>query len=215
MSVRAYALSKPLLTLCAGAPCIGCLQRRVGWVPWRGLSPWAWQARAHTHTLTHTHTLSHRGGSAVAGGGQNPAAFSYLWPIKSHVIWWLTLMGNGWNPSLSSSLIVSTLNGATVKLRWCHHVRSPLVATVQHLTFKVLVAAWKVTFSNRPLLRSGEEIARNVWVIVWGIFYLFSYGAGSFFLVRYKLWGFNDEWAIGEGSGRATVKWRLTHAALQ
>lgn len=40
-----------------------------------------------------THT--HRGGSTVAGGGQNPAAFSYLWPIKSHVIWWLTLMGNG------------------------------------------------------------------------------------------------------------------------
>lgn len=68
---------------------------------------------------------THRGGSTVAKGGQNPAAFSYLWPIKSNVIWWLTLMGNGWNPSLSSSLIVSTLNGATVKIRWCHHVRSP------------------------------------------------------------------------------------------
>lgn len=39
------------------------------------------EARAHTHT--------------VGEGGQNPAAFSYLLPIKSHVIWWLTLMGNG------------------------------------------------------------------------------------------------------------------------
>lgn len=84
--------------------------------------------------LGSVHTHSHRGGSTVARGGQNTAAFSYLWPIKSHVIWWLTLMGNGWNPSLSSSLIVSTLNGETVKIRWCHHVRSPLVATVQHLT---------------------------------------------------------------------------------
>lgn len=43
----------------------------------------------------HTYTHTRRGGSTVARGGQNPASFSYLWPIKSHVIWWLTLMGNG------------------------------------------------------------------------------------------------------------------------
>lgn len=136
MSVRVclfYPVSKPLLTVCVCVCALyaGCLQQRVGWVPWWSLSPWAWQ-RTHTHT--------HRGGSTVARGGQNPAAFSYLWPIKSHVIWWLTLMGNGWNPSLSSSLIVSTLNGATVKIRWCHHVRSPLVATIQHLTLSAYAA---------------------------------------------------------------------------
>ncbi len=45
--------------------------------------------------LGSAHTHTHGGGSTVARGGQNPAAFSYLWPIKSHVIWWLTLMGNG------------------------------------------------------------------------------------------------------------------------
>lgn len=76
----------------------------------------------------------------MAEGGQNPAAFSYLLPINSHVIWWLTLMGNGWNPSLSSSLIVSTVNGATVKIRWCHHVRSPPTATIQHLTWSTSTA---------------------------------------------------------------------------
>lgn len=89
--------------------------------------------------LGSAHTHTHRGGSTVARRGQNPAAFSYLWAIKSHVIWWLTLMGNGWNPSLSFSLIVSTLNGATVKMRWCHHVRSPLVATIQHLTLSIYI----------------------------------------------------------------------------
>lgn len=135
----------------------------------------------------HTYTHTHRGGSTVARGGQNPASFSYLWPIKSHVIWWLTLMGNGWNPSLSSSLIVSTLNGATVKIRWCHYVRSPLVATVQHLTLCTytvcgFVLGGKKTdyaCSNMFLVRTvsgGKEMARNVCVTLWGVFY----NAGSF-----------------------------------
>lgn len=110
-------LPKPVLTLCA----VCRVSAAVSWV-----SPVA--KSLPLSLAVHTHT--HRGGSTVARRGQNPAAFSYLWPIKSHVIWWLTLMGNGWNPSLSSSLIVSTLNGVTVKIRWCHHVRSPLVATI-------------------------------------------------------------------------------------
>lgn len=139
--------------------------------------------------LGSVHTHTHRGGSTVARGGQNPAAFSYLWPIKSHVIWWLTLMGNGWNPSLSSSLIVSTLNGATVKIRWCHHVRSPLVATIQHLTLntdtvcgfsKKTVSDFAV--SNGFLLR----VRRKLWGMFESLFEGYFYGAGSF--STYELW---------------------------
>lgn len=103
----------------------------------------------------------------MAEGGQNPAAFSYLLPINSHVIWWLTLMGNGWNPSLSSSLIGSTVNGATVKIRWCHHVGSPPTATIQHLTWSTSTACGLRAGERggRARAREGdyqEEVWRNV-----------------------------------------------------
>lgn len=83
-----YPVSKPLLTVCT--VCL-CAVRRVSTAESR-VSP---VAKSLPLSLASVHTHTHRGGSTVARGGQNPAAFSYLWPIKSHVIWWLTLMGNG------------------------------------------------------------------------------------------------------------------------
>lgn len=142
--------------------------------------------------LGSAHTHTHRGGSTVARGGQNPAAFSYLWPIKSHVIWWLTLMGNGWNPSLSSSLIVSTLNGATVKIRWCHHVRSPLVATVQHLTLSTYTVCGFLKKRKSDFVISNRFLLQVRWKL-WGMFESFFegyfYSAGSF---QHMSCGFND-----------------------
>lgn len=89
------------------------------------------------------------------------AAFSYLLPLNSHVIWWLALMGNGWNPPLSSSLIVSTVNGATVKIRWCHRVRSPPTATIQHLTRSASSSAsgWRAKEGEYQ-----EEVWRNFFL---------------------------------------------------
>lgn len=55
-------------------------------------------------------------GSTVAQKGQNPAAFTYLWSIKSHVIWWLALMGN-----LVKSLVVFLFNRFHIKWGNCQN----------------------------------------------------------------------------------------------
>lgn len=155
MSVCVYLfnpVSKPLLTVCSVCWCALCLLSTAK----SRVSP---VAESHPHT----HGRAHRGGSTVARGGQNPAAFSYLWPIKSHVIWWLSLMGNGWNPSLSFSLIISTLNGVTVKIRWCHHVRSLPVCTIQHLTLSTYTVCG---FLKKRLSRGNcEECWRDSFTV--------------------------------------------------